>query len=152
MKKNGYNSDTANVLCSRPPETALTQMITRELSASGFQVLGNPSQAGPSAIVLTGRLEKFFVEPKSDFFFATWETDIGLHLWANTASGLAAEREFYVKGEEATVLSELDAKRSLDSAVRQLVASVVGAVANLADSLPSAPRPVATTIGRKGTR
>lgn len=137
MKKNGYNKDTANVLCSRPPESTLARLIAQELAASGFRVLTDFKQVGPSTIVLTGKLDQFFVEPKSNFFNATWETDINLFIKATTGSGLVAERRFCVKGEEATVMSEEDAQRSLDSAVRQLLAAVVGAVANLADRVPS---------------
>ncbi len=137
MKKNGFNKDSANVICSRPPESTLPRLIAQELAASGFRVLTDFKQVGPSTIVLTGKLDQFFVEPKSNFFNATWETDINLFLKASTGSGLVAERRFYVKGEEATVMSTADAQVSVDSAVRQLVASVVGAVANLADRLPS---------------
>ncbi|HEY4186844.1 MAG TPA: YajG family lipoprotein [Polyangia bacterium] len=141
MKKNGYNADTANVLCSSAPNFSLGDLVASELSAAGFKVLSNPNQAGPSTIVLVGTVEQLFVEPKLNYFTSSFETDVALKLSARTATGLLAERRFYVKGEEATVFaSEQDMQKSLDSGVRQLVTSVVGAVANLADEVPPVPR------------
>ena len=135
MKKNGYNMDTANVFCDGSPEIVLPDLISRELLATGFVVTRKPP--GPSTIVLGGIVEQVFLEPKLDYFSTTFETDIGLTLTAKTATGLSASRRFYVKGEEATFFASLeDMQRSLDSAVRELVAGVVGAVANLADAYP----------------
>jgi hypothetical protein len=135
MKKNGYNMDTANVFCDGSPEIVLPDLISRELLATGFVVTRKPP--GPSTIVLGGIVEQVFLEPKLDYFSTTFETDIGLTLTAKTATGLSASRRFYVKGEEATFFASLeDMQRSFDSAARQLVTAVVGAVANLADQLP----------------
>jgi hypothetical protein len=138
MKKNGYNADTANVLCSAAPEVALANLVAGQLAAAGFEVLDDPADAEPSTIVLTGVLEQVFIEPKMDYFTATFETDLALKLTAKTGTGLRAARTFYLKGEEATYFaSPEDMQRSLTSATRQLVLGVVGAVANLADRYPS---------------
>jgi hypothetical protein len=140
MKKNGYNMDTASVLCPAQPELMLADLLGAELVAAGFKILPDLRQAGPSTIVLEGGVEQAFLEPKLNFFFAAFETDIALHVTARTASGLLAQRRFYVKGEEATYFaSEDDMQRSFESASRQLVTSVVGAVANLADRFPAEP-------------
>jgi uncharacterized lipoprotein YajG len=151
MKKNGYNMDTASVFCASSPTIMLPDILARQLSQAGFNVHHDPRAAGPSTIVLTGVVDMLFVEPKHNFFTVTMETDIGLTLTAKTASGLSAQRTFYVKGEEATFFaSEEDMLRSLESALRQLSLSVVGAVANLADrfpagSVPERPAPPAVT-------
>jgi hypothetical protein len=138
MKKNGYNMDTANVLCDGAPEVFLADLLAGQLAAAGFRVLADPRQAGRSTIVLTGTLGQVFLEPKMDYFLATFETDISLVLTARTRAGLVATRTFYVKGNEATAFaSEDDMQRSFDSGARQLVTSVVGAVANLADRFPT---------------
>jgi hypothetical protein len=142
MKKNGYNMDTANVFCDVPPETFLGDLLARQLAAAGFRVLADPRAAGPSTIVLTGVVEQLFVEPKADFFYATYETDVALELTAKTGAGLVATRTFYVKGSEATMFAASeDMQSSLDSGVRQLVSGVVGAVTNLADRYPDDERP-----------
>lgn len=137
MKKNGYNMDTASVLCADAPERALAELLTGELARAGFRVLANPAQARRSTIVLSGVLDQLFLEPKMDYYWSTFETDVSLELTATTRSGLFARRTFYFKGEEATAFASTDdMNRSMVSGVRQLVAGVVGAVANLADQLP----------------
>jgi hypothetical protein len=140
MKKNGYNSDTASVLCETPPAKTIAGLLSAELANAGFVVLRDPRAAGPGTIALSAVLEQAFVEPKLDYFYATFETDISLKLTAWTGSGLLAERRFYVKGQEATYwTSPADMERSFESAARQLVIGVVGAVANLADQFPAEP-------------
>jgi hypothetical protein len=137
MKKNGFNADTASVLCADDPAFALADLLIGELAAAGFKVLADPLRAGPSTLVLTGALEQVFLEPKTSFVTAAYETDISLHLTVQNAAGLLAQRRFYVKGEEATYFgAEDDMQRSFESASRQLVTNVVGAVANLADRFP----------------
>jgi hypothetical protein len=145
MKKNGYNTESASILCPQDPAFTLADLLIGELAAAGFKVLKDPRAAGPSTLVLTGALEQAFLEPKANFSYVTFETDIALHLTVQTAAGLVAQRRFYVKGEEATYFaSEDDMQRSFESAERQLVANVVGAVANLADRFPRAAFPPAT--------
>jgi uncharacterized lipoprotein YajG len=137
MKKNGYNADTASVFCASTPEHMLADILTAQLAQAGFNVGRDPRAAGPSTIVLSAVIDQLFVEPKNNYFSATMETDIGLTLTAKTATGLSAERRFYVKGEEATFWAgEEDMLLSLESAIRQLGFAVVGAVANLADRVP----------------
>jgi hypothetical protein len=147
MKKNTYNSDTANIHCNTSPESSLPRLLADGLTAAGFRVLTNRSQTTPSTLVLTGRLDQMFIEPDSNFFNATWETDIALYLKVTTGTGLLAERTFSVKGEEATFLSETDAQKSFNSAVHKLVIAVVGALANLSDRFPPSAPPVAFEPG-----
>jgi hypothetical protein len=152
MKKNGYNSDTASVFCSRAPERMLGDLIAAQLAAAGFTVLGDPRQADPSGLVITGVVDQTFVEAKQNLFSSSFETDIALHLTAKTGAGLWAERKIYVKGNEATITgSDRDMQASFDSGVRQLVINAVAAIANLAERFPPdapaapAPAPAAPT-------
>jgi hypothetical protein len=134
MKKNGFNSESAKIVCASDPSLALGDLVAAELAASGFKVLRDEKQAGPTTVVLTGTLTQVFVEPTFGFASSDVETDIGLKLHAQTRDGLAADRTFYVKGDEAIMMmSDENIQRSFDSSVRQLVTSVVGAVANLLD-------------------
>lgn len=139
MKKNAYNTDTASVYCGEP-ERMLADLVATHLSLAGFKVLRDRRQAGPSTIVLSGTLDKAFLEPKLNFFTVQIETDISLRLWATTAFGLSARRRFYVKGDQATVFAgSEDMQRLFDASVRQLVIAVVGAVARLAEQFPAPP-------------
>jgi hypothetical protein len=143
MKKNGYNSDTASVHCAFAPDHLLADMLAAQLSAAGFVVLSDRTQAKPSTLIITGALHQMFIEPKLNYFTALMEADVALVLHASTPAGFTARRRFYVKGEEATVFAgEEDMQAALASGVRQLLVSVVGAVANLADSVPPEPQPV----------
>lgn len=139
MKKNGYNVDSASVLCAAPGRT-IADLVADHLSQAGFRVLRDRRDASPSTIILTGSLEQLFVEPKSNYFSVEIETDVALRLRATTSYGFSAERRFYVKGDEATFFaSDDDMQRSFDAGVRKLVSGVVGAVANLSEHLPPAP-------------
>jgi len=141
MKKNGYNQDSASIFC-RAPASMVADLVAEQLSQAGFRVLRDRRAASPSAIILTGSLEQLFVEPKNDYFSVEIETDLALRLWATRTDGFSAERRFYVKGDEATFFaSEDDLQLSFDAGVRQLVIGVVGAVANLSESLPPPPPP-----------
>lgn len=145
MRKNGYDMDVASVSCGTSPDVMLADLVAKELALAGFKVIPDWHKAGPSTIVLIGVLEQTFVEPKNNFFTSILETDIALKLMARTASGLRAERRFYVKGEETTFFaSEDDIQKSFESAVRQLLASVAGGVANLAERFPVDGQPGTT--------
>jgi hypothetical protein len=140
MKKNGYNADTANVHCDFAPAELLAALVAHQLTAAGFVVRNDRKQAGPSTLIISGTLEQLFVEPKSNYFTALIEADVALVLTASTPSGFTARRRFYVKAEEASVfVSPEDMQTAMGSSVRQLLVSVVGAVANLADSVPPEP-------------
>lgn len=143
MKKNGYNVDTASVHCAFAPDHLLADMLAAQLSAAGFVVLSDQARAKPSTLIITGALQQMFVEPKLNYFTALMEADVALVLHARTPSGFTARRRFYVKGEQATVFAgEEDMQAALASGIRQLLVSAVGAVANLADSLPPEPVPM----------
>ncbi|HEX8107666.1 MAG TPA: hypothetical protein VF516_08045 [Kofleriaceae bacterium] len=137
MKKNGYNMDTADILCAEPPNQWLAALLAEELRKAGFRVAADPRQAGPGALRLEGTLTQFFLEPDVGFFTFSPEADIELRLVASAPSGLVAERRFYCKGRE-TALSGLEENFRLaaDSAVRDMLVRVVAAVAELVRQYP----------------
>jgi len=142
MKKNGYNSESATVLCNAPA-SLIGDLIARHLALAGFRIIRDRRDASPSAIYLTGALEQIYVEPKNNYFSVEIETDVALRLRASTTAGLSTERRFYVKGNEATVFAgDEDFQRSFDAGMRRLVTSVVGAVADLAEQIPLSPAEV----------
>jgi hypothetical protein len=139
MKKNGYNSETANVHCDSAPNAVLAQALSAELAAAGFRVFPSSKQAGPGAMILWGDLEQVFVEAKNQFLYGAIETDIALKLKVKFPSGAWYERRLYVKGAEASVFAaDGDFTVSYESGVRNMVTAAVGAVANLADDVPVA--------------
>lgn len=135
MKKNGYNMDTASVLCTEPPATFLATLLASELRAAGFEVYTNAAPNG--AVKLEGHLLQFFVEPKVGFVTFTPEADVHVRLVASSTSGLLAERDFYVKGTETSLVgTDENMQRASDTAVRAIVRDMVAAVLSLLDRYP----------------
>jgi hypothetical protein len=148
MKKNGYNMDTASILCITPPEHWLAALLADELRAAGFQVTDNPTQASPHALRLDASLFQFFIEQKNSSFTVTPEADIELRVVASTLAGFEARRNFYFKGEEVSFFATEESFRlASEDAVRQMLAIVVGAVYELVRRYPQLglPARVATT-------
>jgi len=136
MKKNGYNMDTANVYCAQEPARFLADLLAKELAASGFRIV--PAAEG-GAVRIEGRLMQFFVEPKVGAFTFTPEADVHVRLIASAATGLLAERDFYVKGiEESFVGTESNFQLASDTAVRSVVKEMVAAIISLLDRYPDA--------------
>jgi hypothetical protein len=136
MQKNGFNMDTANVICSAEPTTWLAELLATELRASGFAVLPSTS-ASATAVRLEGQLLQYFIEPKVGFFTFSPEADIHVRLVATTSSGLLAERDFYVKGEQTAIFGiESVFQSASDTAVRQIVKDMVQAMIGLMDRYP----------------
>jgi hypothetical protein len=111
MKKNGYNTDSADVHCAVQPTDWVTHALVDGLAASGFRVLVN--QAGST------------------------EADIAVTLRMSTPSGLAAERVFYFKGREPTMFGTDDTfDDAAKNATREAVAGMVAAIVQLLDRYP----------------
>lgn len=136
MQKNGYNADTASVFCSAEPAQWLADLLASELRAAGFNVVAAPPSSA-RAVRIEGRLLQFFVEPKVGVFTFTPEADVHVQLVATSASGLLAERDFYVKGTETSMVgTESNFQAASNSAVRVIVKDMVAAVLALVDRYP----------------
>jgi hypothetical protein len=137
MKKNGYNTDSADVNCAVQPTDWVTHALIDGLAASGFRVLVNQAGSTASTPRIDGQLLQFFVEPKLDPFTVTPEADIAVTLRMSTPSGLAAERVFYFKGREPTMFGTDDTfDDAAKNATREAVAGMVAAIVELLDRYP----------------
>jgi hypothetical protein len=140
MKKYSYNVDSANVFCRVAPETFLPSLLAEELRRAGFQVIADPSEAGPETPVVRGIVEQFFIEPKMSFFSSAMEADVAIVLRVELPHDRMAIRKFFAKGDEATFLSpDEDMALAQSRAVQEVMLSSVGALANLLDRLPPGP-------------
>jgi hypothetical protein len=150
MKKNGYNTDTADVHCAVRASDWITAALIDGLSASGFHVLVNYRGAAPSSPRIDGQLVQFFVEPKLDFFTYTPEADIAVTLHVSTPSGLSADRVFYFKAGETRFIGTDDTfQDAVDASTKRAVSGMVGAIAQLLDRYPelgARPAPVAISM------
>ncbi|MDB5212655.1 MAG: exported protein of unknown function [Myxococcaceae bacterium] len=99
MKKNGYNGDTADVLCAEDPSTWVARRLASDLRAVGVVVHDAPHG---SALRIEGTLLQFFTEPKPEAFTVELETDIHVVLTATWPSGAVADKELYVKATETS--------------------------------------------------
>jgi hypothetical protein len=98
MQKNGYNQDTANVVCKTPPASWIADLLADELRAAGFTVVKAGAPHKPSALKVEGALLQFFVEPMAEAFGARCECDVSVRLDATSQTGLRATRIFFAKG------------------------------------------------------
>ena len=145
MQKNGYNMDTADVICSEPPGRWLADALALELAKAGYKPLRADAVPGPTTVVVHGRVGRLFLEPKHNFFTLTVEGDIATHLVVTTPNGLHAERKFYVKGEDTDLAStEATFQAAADRATRQVARAMVAALTELLDKYPELGAPSAT--------
>ena len=153
MQKNGYNMDTADVKCTEPPGRWVADALAIELHRAGYKPLRADAVPGPTTIVVRGTVYQLFLEPKHDFFTLTVEGDVSARLVVSTASGLLAERAFYVKGMETGLAStEATFQASADKATRHIARAMVVALTQLLErypdlGAPSASAPVAGAAG-----
>jgi hypothetical protein len=91
----------------------------------------------PSALQIHGTLLQFFVEPVIGFAMGDMETDIKIRLVARSASGLLAERDFFVKGtQSAMVGTQSNFQKSVDDASTRVVQQMVAAIVSLFNRYP----------------
>jgi len=153
MEKNGFNMDTANAYCAKEPSVYLAELLANELKEAGFAVTLTPQ--GPDPLKLEGKLFQFFVEPKVGFFTFTPEADIHIRLIAASSSGLAAERDFYVKAEETSMFgTEGNFQLATEGATRRIIKEMVAAIVALCDRFPGvgAPPPKSVQISLRNIR
>ncbi len=156
MKKNGYNSDTADVHCAVPPTEWVARALADGLASSGFRVLLDQPGTSPSTPRINGDVIQFFVEPKIDALTFVPEADIAVTLHVTSPTGLVADREFYFKAGEDTFFGTDDTfQDSVDAATKKAVAAMIGAITELLDRYPQlgalAP-PVAVSMSGENER
>lgn len=144
MQKNGYNTETADVKCTAPPNLFLAVLLHDALVQAGYRVLGPEAEPGPTTAVVRGVLGQYFVEPKINFTI-NHEADVSVRLFVTSPSGLRAERTFYVKGEaDAMMVAETHFQAASDEATQRIVRAMVVAITELLDHYPSLGAPSAT--------
>jgi hypothetical protein len=137
MKKNGMNSDTADVHCGVRAADWVTGALVDGLTSSGFRVLVNPPTTQATTPRIEGQLTQFFVEPKVDFMSYTPEADVAVTLHVTTPSGLIADRVFYFKAGETRFFGTDDTfQDAAEDATKKAVAGMVSAIASLLDRYP----------------
>jgi hypothetical protein len=146
MQKNGYNTDTADAVCSVAPNRWLADALAQALVKSGYRVLRDDTAVpGPTTVVVRGELRQYFIEPKNNFMYVTLEADIGIVLDVASPNGLRAQRSFYVKGTDSGMASsEAHFQAASDEAASEIVGSMVLAITQLLDRYPGLGAPAAT--------
>jgi len=137
MMKNGYNMDTASVLCSSDPTGWLADLLVAELRAAGFKVMTEGVTSKSNGVMIDGVLLKFFVEPVIGFSTVTVETDIHIKLVATSKNGLNAERSFFVKGSNSALTGMAsNFQPSVDDATKMVIKDMVSAILTLMNRYP----------------
>ena len=155
MQMNGYRMDTADVVCDVPPGRWLADAFAAALSREGYRVLAANAAAGPSTLIVRGRVNKLFLEPH-DTLTRTVEGDFSITLVLKTASGLHAERTFFVKGKKSDLAStEAVFQAAADDATRNVAFDMVTAFGELLNRYPELGAPEAAravAVNAEGAR
>jgi hypothetical protein len=138
MQKNGYNMDTADAICQSDPTVWIAKLLADELRTSGFTVLEEGAAQRPSALRIYGSLIKLFVEPVLGMWSGSLEADLSVRLRATTATGLEAERTFFVKGWKGGVMISTTQPylTAMHRATQAMLDEMVRAVLELMDRYP----------------
>jgi hypothetical protein len=100
-------------------------------------VLVTDDGARDSALRIEGVLLKIFAEPVVGFWSGTVETDLNVKLVATSKTGLRAERTFFVKGEEQSVIWPQGIfNDSVANGSRELLGKMVNAILELMKLYP----------------
>jgi hypothetical protein len=136
-QKNAYNMETADVRCSVAPAEWVAHALATGLQRAGFHVLTAGAPPVPSRARVHGEVTQFFVEPKVNALTFDPEADIGVRLVVETPSGLLAERRFYFKATEVSLVgTEDNFQAAASTATREAVDGMVSAVVALLDRYP----------------
>jgi hypothetical protein len=138
LHKNGFNVDSADVVCQSDPTVWLAQLLSDELRRTGFEVLDEQAPHRPGALRIEGSLVKLFVEPVLGVWSASLETDLAVKLRVTTGTGLEAERSFFVKGWKGGVLMPTPQPfhTATQRATQRLLEELTRAIFELLDRYP----------------
>ena len=146
-KKNGYNMESADIVCSESPGSWLGHALAAGLVRAGFRVLTPTSPPGPSTVIVRGTVSQFFIESNMAMWDPMLEADIGLTLVLTSQSGLIATRRFYVKGEHSSAYqSEEESQAAADDATNEMVRVTVTSIGALLDHYPQLGTPTVPAL------
>lgn len=123
------------VECSPAPAQWLGEALLLRLAADGFHVvtLDRARSSAPLRVELT--LKTFFVDELPDASVPVVVADMEVHLAVTTASGLNAERNFFVRRKRATGARDVRLK-AMSAAGHELTARLSDALLQLAGQFP----------------
>jgi hypothetical protein len=137
IRKGGFGSDAADVICRGSPSEWIAGLLADELKATGFEIVKEDAVHRESALHVEGTLRKIFVEPVIGPITASIETDLQVDLTVTSGNGLQAKRSFYTKRRVRTPSMQPSLfQLSLDHATQALTLEMVEAILTLANTYP----------------
>jgi hypothetical protein len=137
MQRSGYGNETASAYCEGDPVQWIAALLAGELKGSGFTVLSAEQGARDGALKIEGVLLKLFAEPVIGPWRTTIETDLSVKLVATSRSGLRAERTFFVKGDQGSIIwTQETFNESFRKGTRELVRKMVEGILELMKQYP----------------
>jgi hypothetical protein len=123
------------VECTPAPLQWLGEALLLRLAADGFHVvtLDTATSRAPLRVNLT--LKTFFVDELPEASVPCVVADMEVHLAVTTASGLSAERNFFVRRKQATLQNGVRLK-AMHAAGQELTARLSDALLQLAQQFP----------------
>ncbi len=138
VKRNTYGSETADVLCTPEPSQWLSELILRALDRAKFKVVTTLTARTADPLRIHLRLERLFIDQIPGMWTVTLNTDVHVLVSADTATGLIAERSFFVQAKaDVGGVTDKGLQASMDQATQQLADHFVDAVLALSRRYPS---------------
>ena len=135
VRRTDSGAAMGRVECRPAPLQWLGEALLLRLAADGFHVvtLDKARSRAPLRVNLT--LKTFFVDELPDASVPAVVADMEVHLAVTTASGLSAERNFFVRRKHATGESDVRLK-AMGAAGEELTARLSDALLELARQFP----------------
>lgn len=135
VRRTDSGAAMGRVECSPAPVQWLGEALLLRLAADGFHVVTLDRARSSAALSVNLTLKTFFVDELPDASVPGVVADVEVHLAVTTASGLSAERNFFVRRKQATRENgvRLEAMRA---AGQELTARLSDALLQLAQQFP----------------
>jgi hypothetical protein len=149
VRRTGSGAAMGQVECSPAPVHWLGEALLLRLAADGFHVvtLDRARSRAPLRVKLT--LKTFFVDELPDASVPAVLADMEVHLAVTSASGLSAERNFFVRRREATGKSDVRLK-AMSAAGHELTARLSDALLQLAQQFPEVGGDAPEAVSARG--
>lgn len=135
-RRNANGADVGRVRCLMEPTQWLNETVLNGLDRRRFEVvtLENAKSKAPLQVSLT--LKTLFIDEVLEAERVSMLADVEVHVLVRTASGLLAERSFFVRDRESAP-TEGSYQDTLTLASRRVSNDILDAIVELANRYPS---------------
>jgi hypothetical protein len=146
-RRNANGADVGRVRCLMEPTQWLNETILNGLDRRSFKVVTLQSAKSKAPLQVSLTLKTLFVDEVLETERASMLADVEVHLVVRTASGLLAERSFFVREREIAP-TDGSYQDTLTLASRQMSNAILDAIVELANRYPALGKVEQATAAR----